>query len=151
MAAAAGVDPALVMQYFASKDSLFAASSRWALDKPRLAGDSAADVIGNVLDVLLCDFEDEQTRGAGLALLRSCLTNADALERMRVDILAQAQEEIAAVAPGPDAELRAALVLSLLVGVVLGRHMLRMRGLEEASLLDLKRLLHTLLSDLLES
>lgn len=128
VASAAGVDPALVMQYFGSKRELFTRAAQ-ELPAPPTATDADA-----LVDQLLATL----TRELGglpegtLALLRSMLTDPAAADRVR-DTLGRQTEAVAAALPaGPDPELRAALVVTALLGVTVGHQLLGLAPLTDA-------------------
>jgi AcrR family transcriptional regulator len=133
IAAAAGVDPALVMHYFGSKAELFAAASRFDVAFPDLS-----DVEPHrVADVLLPTFIAVWgPQGPFLPLLRAAATNsgaADALLEVFVDQVAPA---LAVLVPDRAAE-RAALVGSQLLGIAVARYIVCIPSLAEMDDADL--------------
>lgn len=148
VAARAGVDPALVMQHFGSKESLFVASARWPVDRKRIAEAELGDLPYAALEELFTTFEDPAARDAALALLRNCLTHEAARDVVRDEIICQTQASVAATIGGPDAELRAALLGATVVGTVLSRYVLQIPALAEASAEDLERVLLPVLRSL---
>ena len=115
IARAAGVDPALVLHYFGSKESLFLACMQAALvDQPVLAG--PIDTFGEQLirHVLTAD---PSLRGIFVALLRA--SDADGVRTHLRDV-----HETLFVTPlltrltGPDAQLRARLAGALVGGLL---------------------------------
>ncbi|BBX61170.1 TetR family transcriptional regulator [Mycobacterium saskatchewanense] len=135
IAAAAGVDPALVMHYFGSKADLFAAVSRLEIDFPDLSG-VAPDRLADVLVPLF--IEVWNPGGSFLPLLRAAATNraaADALLRVFVEQVAPA---LAAIAPDRAAE-RAALVGSQVIGIAMARNVVgvpSLTGMADATLTE---------------
>ena len=69
---------------------------------------------------------------ASLPLLRSTFTHPEATERMRAAMTGQ-MEQAAAVIPGEDADLRAALILAILFGVSAGRNLIELGPLRDTS------------------
>ncbi|TFV56098.1 TetR/AcrR family transcriptional regulator [Mycobacterium sp. PS03-16] len=127
VAAAAGVDPALVMHYFGSKAELFAAASRFDITFPDLSG-VAPDRIADVLVPLFVGVWGPQ--GPFLPLLRAAATNraaADALLGVFVDRVSPA---LAVVVPDRAPE-RAALVGSQVLGLAVARYVLGIPPLAE--------------------
>ena len=115
IAAAAGVDPSLVIRHFGSKENLFLETMQLELDYQPLL-DGPIETLGErfIGFVLL---PDDQVRGVFLALLRA--SDSDGVgPRLR-----QVHED-AFVAPlrsrleGPDAELRARLAAALVGGLL---------------------------------
>jgi AcrR family transcriptional regulator len=115
----AGVDPSLVIQHFGSKKDLFAIAVQHDSDAPD--GDIAEHLV-DVLRVRLNGLRPE-TR----ALMRSMLTAPVATAAMR-DFL---EERIANLARGRgrDADLRAAVVVSSILGLTIARHFLELDAL----------------------
>jgi AcrR family transcriptional regulator len=127
VAAAAEVDPGLVMHYFGSKAELFSRAAAPA--EPWLTGGTAEEVLEQLLDRLRRSLRDEPTES--LAVLRSMLTHPEAAREMRGSMRAQ-KERVSVAIPGPDAELRAAIISATLVGVAVGRHLLELDHLRDA-------------------
>lgn len=148
VAAKAGIDPALVMQYYGNKEGLFAASARWHVDHRRVAEAGLADIPHTALDDLLVAFEDPATRDATVALFRNCLTHDSALEIVRDEVLCENQVAIARTIGGDDAELRAGLLAATLMGLTLGRYLLQIPAVQAASREDLERVLEPALTAL---
>ncbi|GAB3960524.1 TetR family transcriptional regulator [Actinoallomurus acanthiterrae] len=136
VAAAAGVDPALVMQYFGDKKELF----RRAVEVPpdeELPGDPAklTELLLSIVGVKLGELPQ-----TSLPLLRSTFTHPEATERMR-DAMTRQVEQASAAMPGEEAELRAALILAILFGVSTGRNLIGLGPLRDASSEQITRLL----------
>ncbi|MDR0342730.1 MAG: TetR family transcriptional regulator [Nocardiopsaceae bacterium] len=160
IAAAAGVDPALVHYFFGTKERLFAA----VMQLPVIPGD--------VLDALLADGLPEPGSGLGehvmrtvlgiwdvaairapfLGLLRTAASDDQAAATLREFVTGNILSRVArlagdsaaaggggaasgggAAAAGGDAEFRAALVGSQVVGLGLARYVLRLEPLARAS------------------
>ncbi|MFD0344528.1 TetR/AcrR family transcriptional regulator [Streptomyces sp. NPDC127117] len=121
VAAKAQVDPALVMQHFGSKDELFrraiTVSSQEAMEGGQ---EKLAELLLGILGVKLGEVPD-----TSLALLRSMLTYPEAAEQVRAANTRQLTQ-ISDVIGGDDAELRAALTVSTLLGITIGRHLLEL-------------------------
>lgn len=120
IAAAAGVDPALVMHYFGSKAELFAAASRFDVTFPDLSG-VAPDRIADVLLPLFIRVWGPQ--GPFLPLLRAAATNRAAADALLGVFVGQVAPALAAVVPDRAAD-RAALVGSQLLGLAVARYIL---------------------------
>lgn len=150
VAARAGIDPALVMQYYGSKERLFAAAAQWGKDETVLAQARLADVPTAALRDLFRHFEDEGERTAASALMRNCLTYPAAASVMRDEILCQRVQDVAGKLDGDDAELRAALFGAAMMGLAMARYLLELPGLATAAREDVERLLGPALRVLLE-
>ncbi|WP_019924994.1 TetR/AcrR family transcriptional regulator [Nocardia sp. BMG111209] len=134
VAAAAAVDPALVMQHFGSKQQLFTACVRDAVPAPE-----SRDPLEYALDMLSTRLEKEPT--TSLALLRSMLTHPEATDELR-RALEEQQARFATGIDAPDRNLRADLIGALILGVVLNRHLLRpsaLAGADPEQILDILR------------
>jgi len=127
VATAAGVDPGLVMHYFSSKELLFARAT--AVPAPVLPGGTASEVAEQLLDRLHDSLTDEPT--GSLAVLRSMLTHPESAQDIRAAARTY-KDQIAAAIPSDDADLRAAIVSAAIMGVTLGRHMIKLDHLVDA-------------------
>jgi AcrR family transcriptional regulator len=140
VAAAAAVDPGLVMQYFGSKEQLFTACVRDAAPAP-----AVRDPLAYALDMLASRLDNEPT--ASLALLRSMLTHPEATDELR-RLLDEQQSRFATGIDAPDRNLRADLIGAVILGVVLNRHLLRPSALAEADAAHILELLRPCLREL---
>ncbi|GAA2553556.1 TetR/AcrR family transcriptional regulator [Mycolicibacterium diernhoferi] len=120
VAAAAAVDPALVMHYFGSKAGLFAAATRLDIRFPDLSGVAPADIAAAVIPMFV---EVWGPDGSFLPLLRAAATNRVAAEALLKVFGTQVAPALAAVVPDRPAE-RAALVGAQLLGVAVSRYIL---------------------------
>lgn len=141
VAAAAGIDPALVMQHFGSKDRLFAAAVRSTVEHQELLDATAEQLAQAALQHVLAAYEDPQRRESAVALLRSSLTHPAALTVLRDDVMGPAQASVAQTIAGPDAELRAALLNACTLGLTIARYILQIPALRQASPDDLEHVL----------
>jgi AcrR family transcriptional regulator len=132
----AGVDPALVMHFFPTKDLIFAA----VMDLPFDAERALADVLAGERDELavrlvrrfLSLWEDPETGPAMLGLLRSATSYDTAAERLRELVVARILQPIAGAIDTPEAELRSDLVSAQLVGLAFVRYALRVEPIASA-------------------
>jgi catechol 2,3-dioxygenase-like lactoylglutathione lyase family enzyme len=120
----AEVDPSLVMQHYGSKSDLFAIAAR--LDR-QTTTDDVADHLVDVLDVRLGDLPPEAR-----ALVRSMLTAPEATAAMK-DFLDERVANLARASTGADAELKATLTVSSILGLTIARHFLQLDALAEIS------------------
>jgi AcrR family transcriptional regulator len=142
VASDAGVDVALVTYHFGSKDGLFGA----ALEMPEPMAALMADVLehGEIDDFgerflrrVLEVWDDERTGGALVALVRSAMSHPPAAERLREFVQAELLRRIAERLDVPDADRRAALFGSQLIGLMLYRHVLRVEPVASMALDEL--------------
>jgi AcrR family transcriptional regulator len=120
VAAAAGVDAGLVMHYFGSKQELY----RRVIDAapvPEVSG-TPAEAAEQILAGLASRLASEP--GASLALLRSMLTNPEAATAASAGI-ARYQAQIAQAIPADDADLRAAVITAITLGITISRHLIK--------------------------
>lgn len=149
VAARAGIDPALVMQYFGSKQGLFAASARWAPESETVLSAAAPDVPAASLHDLFTRFEGEG-REAAVALLRNCLTHPEASRIVRDEVMCDRIGAVAATIDADDADLRASLVGACLMGLTMARYLLQVQPVAGADRADVQRLMEPVLRALTE-
>lgn len=125
----AKVDPSLVMQHYGSKAALFAIAIQLDDVGP---GDVEAH-LHDVLDVRLADLPPEAK-----ALVRSMLTAPEAGASMSA-FLNERVANLACAIGGDDAELRAALTVSSILGLTVARHFLALDAFAAASDADIAR------------
>jgi len=145
VAQAAGVDAGLVMHYFGSKQALFEQVTRGGQLPPAPSGppDQVAD---QVLAQLAEALANEPVQS--LALLRSMLTNPEAAHTMGEGTL-RYRNQLAQAIDAPDADLRAALIIALIIGVIVDRHLLKSGPLNTTTPADIIALLRPALRTLL--
>ncbi len=117
-----GVDAALVIRYFGSKEGLFTRAADLDLRLPDLTGVRAGDLSKVLVDRFFAVWEDD---GTFLALLRAAATSEVAAEAMRSVFATQVGPALAAVTDDRAPE-RAALVGATVLGFALGRYVLRL-------------------------
>jgi AcrR family transcriptional regulator len=150
VAGMAGIDPALVMQNFGSKEELFAAAVRWDVPIDELVAADLDQLPRAALKHVLDTFENAETRSATEALLRSCLTHPAAQVILRDQVMRDALARLAAAIGGPDAELRAAMVNALTLGLTISRYLLEVPAAAAADAADLERVLTPALRALID-
>ncbi|MGH3284827.1 MAG: TetR/AcrR family transcriptional regulator [Streptosporangiaceae bacterium] len=136
VASAAGVDAGLVMHYFGSKQELF----RRVIDAapvPELSG-APGQAAEQILAALASRLESEPA--ASLTLLRSMLTNPEAASAASAGI-ARYEAQIAQAIPADDADLRAAIISAIPLGITVSRHLIMADGLASADPAQVIRLL----------
>lgn len=135
IAASAEVDPSLVLHYFGSKQALFVAVTRIPLDLEALTaviGDGDPSTVGErMVQFALRAWDDPAARPALLGILRSAVTDASAAARLR-DLVSHGPVAIIQRFGLSDAYLRAELVGSQLVGLMMARHVLRIEPIASA-------------------
>ena len=131
IAAAAGIDPALVIRYFGSKQALFAAAVHVDLAMPDLAAVTPSDRGRVLVEHFVRLWEGGPGNDVLVMLLRSAATHDDAAARMREVFRTQVVAAIDQVTEESTAARRAGLISSQLLGVALARYVLRLPPLME--------------------
>lgn len=119
IAAGAQVDPALVIQHFGSKRSLFSEAAS-AAPGEALQGDAEGLMEFLLLTIGMKIGDLPET---SLTTMRSMLTDRESAEHARA-VLDRQVEQIAAVITAEDAELRAALIVATILGLRIARQFL---------------------------
>jgi AcrR family transcriptional regulator len=125
VAADVGVDPAMVIRYFGSKQALFAAAADFSLDLPDLADVRPDDLGAEILPRFLAAWDRDSTF---LALLRAAMTSPEAADRLREMFAAQVTPALAKATPDHPGE-RAGLLAAFLLGIATTRYALATPGL----------------------
>jgi AcrR family transcriptional regulator len=123
VAAAAGIDPALVIRYFGNKEGLFAAAAEFDLRLPDFS-DVPRSALGEALISHFIDrWEEDETL---IALLRAASTNEAAAQRMQALFATQMAPVVMGLTglPRAQAAARAGLVSSQVLGLALCRYVL---------------------------
>jgi AcrR family transcriptional regulator len=136
IAAAAGVDPALVHHFYGTKERLFAAAMRLPVIPSEAIGAAFAEGVPPGVSVgehlvrsALATWESADVRDAFRALLRSALTSEQAAAMLREFLAEAILRPVASVAADTDPErtpFRASLVATQMLGLALMRYVLRL-------------------------
>lgn len=126
VAAAARVDPALVLHYFGSKEQLFLSAVELPFEPevvlPGLFAGDRETLGERVARFVAATLEDEAARDRILAILRATASEPAAARILRGLIERRIRDPIAQGLGTADAELRASLLGSQVVGLVMARH-----------------------------
>jgi AcrR family transcriptional regulator len=137
IAAAADIDPSMVMRYFGSKEGLFAAAAEFELRLPDPRELPPDKVWAIATAYFLQRWEEDDSLQA---LLRAGITNEAAAARLRSIFTDQLIPVVALLAPpGADVATRAGLVSSQMLGLGLTRYVLRMPPVAAMSREDVVR------------
>ncbi|WP_426625306.1 TetR family transcriptional regulator [Leifsonia sp. McL0607] len=137
IAAAAGVDPALIRHFFGDKETLFAAT---VADRTAIPARIAASLSGDpdtvgarITDTYLRLWEEPDTRPILLSLVRSAVTSPRAADMLQevMGTLVRGGSDLEDV--DDDRLRRLALAGSHLFGVAVARHVVRLPPLADAS------------------
>jgi AcrR family transcriptional regulator len=133
VAAAAGVDPALVHHYFGAKDDLFLAALQIPIDPrevmPRVFADGVEGAGERLLRIFFSVWEDPSSRLPLIALVRASLGEEGPVNLLREGIVRMVFGPLRALLPAAEAEERASLLASQMIGLVVGRYLLRVEPL----------------------
>lgn len=133
IARAAGVDPALIHHYFASKESLFAEAIVSHAHPDAIAArlsEVPLDQLGHrIAEIFLSVWDDDEGRVVFGALFRSVASNPGLESIMAQMIETQIFARVAAQREFTDAGRRMALVASQLVGLALMRYVVKLPAL----------------------
>jgi AcrR family transcriptional regulator len=136
----AGVDPALVVQFFGSKQDLFAAATATPVTLAELSAQAAEDASGGpglrLASLLMMWLEDEGARQALLGRVRSAASEPAAADVVREMIGAQLTE-FAGLMDGDRPDVRASLLATQFLGVVFARFVV---GVEPLASMDGKEI-----------
>ena len=136
IAAEAGVDAGMVRHYFGDTAGLFRAAMELPIDPgavlPVLLAPGVDGLGERVVRFFLTVWEEPAARGPFLAVVRSVSGHEESAAMFREFITDQVLVRIAAALDRPDARLRAALVGSQLIGVVMVRYVVRVEPLASA-------------------
>lgn len=137
VAAAAGVDPALILHYFGSKEQLFvatlhvpvnpAAILRGVLDEAE-PGHMGERLVSTMLGV----WDATAHRNPLIAVLRSVAGEGPVSDTVRQFIERSIIAAFAERLPGPEPQLRAVLIGSQVAGLLLARYVVRLEPLASA-------------------
>lgn len=124
IAAAAAIDPAMVIRYFGSKDRLFAEVADFDLGLPDVASIDPAHVGRTLVAHFLALWEGDSANGGLPVLLRSAASNEFAASRIQQLFAAQVLPVLLSLGPPATASQRAGLVASQILGLALTRYVL---------------------------
>jgi AcrR family transcriptional regulator len=144
IAARAGVDPALVLHYFGSKEGVFRAAIEMTIEPAQFLPPLLApglDGLGERLVRFFLDTWDAPEGSLFLALIRSVVTNEDAAAQLRGFVTEEVLGRLARALELDQPRLRATLAASQLVGLAMLRYVVKVEPLASASATDIATLL----------
>jgi AcrR family transcriptional regulator len=138
IAAAAGVDPALVHHYFGAKDQLFLAAMRAPFDPTEVIAGALAGTRAGAGERLVRTFVstwDSAAGGPAAALVRSAVGNELIAKMMRDLIINRVMRRIATQLGLDPAEgaMRANLVAAQMAGLIMVRYIIKVEPLASAA------------------
>lgn len=120
VAADVGVDAALVIRYFGSKQNLFAAAADFAIELPDLSGRDPDDVANILLQRFFAVWEEDETF---VALLRAAMTSRLAADTLRQVFAQQIAPKLITATPDHPVQ-RAGLTGAFVIGLAMTRYVL---------------------------
>jgi AcrR family transcriptional regulator len=133
VATEAGVDPALVLYFFGSKDGLFVAVVKWPFDPavvlPEVIGDRRGGVGTRLVRLMLDTWDAEEGRNVMVSLLRAAMSHEAAAGRLRAFMESEILRPLTTALRCDQPELRASLVAAQLIGLGIARHVLALQPL----------------------
>jgi AcrR family transcriptional regulator len=140
IAAEAAVDPALVSYFFGSKHALFAAAVELPFDPaavvPQIFGGDPDRIGERFVRFMLSVFENPTARERITGVIRAAASEPQAAMMIRELITSQVMNRIAEQLDAEDADLRATLVGSQVIGLVMARYVV---GVEPIASLPAER------------
>lgn len=137
IAAAAGVDPAMIRHYFGNKANLFRATVGWPFEpeqlRQRIVGGDPDGLAERLTRAFFELWEQPDTRAPLLAILRGAATHEESAALVRQFIEVRIYPQIADQLGGPDAELRVDMAMAQLLGIAYLRHILRIEPIASQS------------------
>lgn len=134
IAAAASIDPAMVIRYFHSKEELFGRIANFDLRLPDPAGIDR-NRIGEALVTHFLDIWEGENAVPGLVvMIRSAASNEFAAQKVHEVFAGQVLPMLTRIGDREDARNRAGLVASQLIGLAFGRYVIKF-----APVVDLSR------------
>jgi AcrR family transcriptional regulator len=124
----AGVDPALVLHFFGSKQVLFTAAMSWPFDTDaaveQVASGPRSQLGRRLVAFFLSIWEDPERREPLTVMLRAATTNEQAAALLRESLMTLFLAPLGERLEMPDAELRMSLCSSQLIGLGTARYVL---------------------------
>jgi AcrR family transcriptional regulator len=133
----AGVDPALVHHYFDGKAGLLAAAVQLPVRPDRILDELLAgprDQFGaGIVRFITTQLEDRRRRQRAVALIRAAVANKPVAALAKTFIVREVLSRLASATDARDAELRAALAASQILGLLVTRYVLELEPLASAT------------------
>ena len=133
----AGVDSALVHHYFDDKADLFAATLEAPLRPDRVLsvvlGAPREEVGETLVRYLLTQLQDDRAAARMVLILRTVLSSGPGTRMLREFLTREVFTRLAALTHAEDADLRADLAASQIVGVLMTRYALKLEPIASAS------------------
>ena len=135
--AKAGVDASLVVHFFGNKVNLLTEAIDWPFDPevemPKLLADGKRNVGRRLAELAIRTWDEEGTRHPVFTLLRAGMTEPEAAEMLRNFMIQRLYAPLMERLGTDQPELRAGLAVSQIIGVGMGRYVLKFEGLATAT------------------
>ena len=135
--AKAGVDASLVVHFFGNKVNLLTEAIDWPFDPevemPKLLADGKRNVGRRLAELAIRTWDEEGTRHPVFTLLRAGMTEPEAAEMLRNFMIRRLYAPLMERLGTDQPELRAGLAVSQIIGVGMGRYVLKFEGLATAT------------------
>jgi AcrR family transcriptional regulator len=128
IAADADIDPSMVIRYYGSKEELFVQAAQFDLRLPDLLAVPRGRLGETLIQVFM---ERWQESDALPIMLRAAMTNPVAARQLQAIYRDQLAAAIAAVTPAAEAQERAGMVASQVLGLAMCRYVLKFPPLTE--------------------
>jgi AcrR family transcriptional regulator len=125
VAARAGIDPAMVMRYFGSKEGLFARATAFDLRLPDLTQVARHRIGATLVAHFLEVWEGSLSNRSLISLLRAAASSDDAAAAIRTIFGGQVVPMLARVVPPAELPARAGLVATQIMGLAVTRYVLK--------------------------
>ncbi|GAA4158762.1 TetR family transcriptional regulator [Gryllotalpicola daejeonensis] len=133
----AGVDAALVHHYFDGKADLLAAAIEFPVRPDRLLDQLIAgphpELGARIVLAITTQLEDPRRRQRAVALVRAAVANEPVASLAKAFLVREVLSRLAEVTDAADAELRANLVGSQIIGLLITRYVLELEPIASAS------------------
>lgn len=133
IAEAAEVDPALVNHFFGSKRGLFASVTTFPVEladaMPHIADGPRSKVGLRLAEFVVGAIEDPETRLAITSLVRAAASEPEAARAVREIVTARVLTPISESLAADQPELRASLINSQMVGLIMARYVIELEPL----------------------
>ena len=137
IAAEAGVDPGMIRHWFGDKAGLFRASMEPPVDPEDLLADvldGGPDGLGErLLRRLLTEWDRSGAHSPMIILVRSAVSHEESTRLLREFVTGQVLGRLTGTMDAPDRALRASLVGSQIIGLVMARYIVRVDPLASAT------------------
>lgn len=151
VAAAARIDPSMVMRYFGSKDGLFAAANSFDLNLPDFSGIPRQAIGEALVRHFLSQWEGAQANRSLCILLRSAASNEAAARRLREIFATQLVPMVARISGAGGAERRAGLMVTQFLGLAFCRYVLALPPVAALEPEDLMRFIAPTIQQYIDS